>query len=476
MTAADDLHFPCDELPADAAQARMLGVYEQRQPGLFMQRVKIWDGAIAPAQLRKLAELAQRFSPEYPLHLTTRQDIEFHGIAAEDIPALQAGIAGVGLTTVAACGDSLRNITVCPGSGMCGGSRHLGELRRAIETHAETLPLLRDLPRKFKISLSGCAEGCGRPWISDVGLLANEDGSLTAVLAGSLGARPNTGLQLYDALPPTDILPLVTAALRLFHAEGDRENRRRARLRHVRERLGDDVFRERLHTLFEEEKHTDADPAPALPLTAADPPALVRLVPPLGDLSPEQAIALADVVAGEPGSELRLGLEHDLFVYGVPTESLPDWCADMIGVAPIVACPGTTWCATGVAESRAAAELLQGLVPLHSDLSIAISGCPNNCTHAAVADIGLIGRLRRVRGERKEHFRLLIGGGCGRTPEMGVKVHPAVPIADVRRVVGLLIEDWRQAGKPPFRAWAQANAERLGGLVRNEAGATEESP
>jgi sulfite reductase beta subunit-like hemoprotein len=461
MTDASEPHFPCDELPGDPGQARMLGVYEQRQPGVFMQRVKIWDGQITPAQLRALAELACNLSPEHPLHLTTRQDVEFHGVTAEGIPKLQAGIAAVGLTTVATCGDSLRNITVCPGSGRCSGSRDMADLRRAIETHAGALPLLRDLPRKFKISLSGCLQACARPWISDLGLIANADGSLTAVAAGSLGAKPQTGLQLYDALPLGDILPLVTAALRLFHAEGDRSNRRRARLRHVRERLGDDVFRARLHTLFEDEKDADATPAPEMPQTMTDPLELTRIVPPLGDLTPEQAIALADVVAGEPDGELRLGLEHDLFVYGVPTEKLPAWCVDLIGAAPIVACPGATWCATGLTNARAAAERLQGIVPPHSDLSIAISGCPNNCTHAAVADIGLVGRLLRVDGVRTDHYRLLIGGGRGATPEMAFELHPAVPVADVRQVVAGIIEEWRQAGKPSFSAWARAHAERL---------------
>jgi len=451
--------------------APMLGVYEQRQPGLFMQRVKIWDGTITATQLRTLAELALKFSPGSPLHLTTRQDIEFHGLAAENIPALQAGITAVGLSTVATGGDGLRNITVCPGSGRCCGTRHLGELRRSIETYANALPLLRDLPRKFKISLSGCSEACGRPWISDLGLVAHGDATLTVMAAGSLGALPQTGLQLYDALQLVDVLPLVTAALQLFHAEGNREDRRRARLRHVRERLGDDVFRERLHELFEEARTTTVISVPAMPeIMGEDPPELVRLAPPLGDLWPDQAIELAELAAAQPQGELRLGLEHNLYVYGVPRELLPDWCADMIGVAPIVACPGATWCATAIADSRAAATMLQGVVPPDSDIRIAISGCPNNCTHAAVADIGLVGRLRRVKGERKEHFRLLVGGGNGCNAEMAFKLHPAVPAAAVRRAVGLLIEQWSQADKPAFGTWVRANAERLEGMLRAELG------
>jgi len=455
MTAASDVQFPTP----------MPGVHEQRQPGLLKQRVKISDGTITPTQLRTLAELALRFSAGYPLHLTTRQNIEFHGVAAEELPALQAGIADVGLTA-SMCGKTVRSITVCPGSGICEGSRHLGDLRQVIETHARALPFIGDLPSKFKISLSGCSEACARPWISDLGLVANGDGSLTVVIAGSLGAHPQTGMLLCDALQPADVLPFVTAALRLFHAEGDRENRRRSRLRHVRERLGDDVFRKRLQALFEQERAAGLTSVPDMPLTVADPPELAHLVPPLGDISPDQAIELADVVASQPNGGLRLGLEHDLFVNGVPAELLPSWCADMIGVAPIVVCPGNTWCEKAVAESRRAATFLRGVVSPHSDLSIAISGCPNNCAHAAVADIGLVGSVKRVNGVPTDHYRLLVGGERGAGSEMAREVHPAVPVSDVRRVVGLLVEDWFRADKPAFGAWARANAGRLAGILR----------
>ena len=74
---------------------------------------------------RALADLCRRYTPSAPLLLTTRQDIEFHNLTTETIPLLQAELADAGLTSVGACGDTLRNITVCPGNGLCRGAPDL---------------------------------------------------------------------------------------------------------------------------------------------------------------------------------------------------------------------------------------------------------------------------------------------------------------------------------------------------------------
>ena len=246
--------FPCESLPENPSQARLLGIYPQRPEGLFMQRVKAPAGRMTLEQWRGLAELAARYTPDYPLHVTTRQNLELHGVREEDLPAVQQGIDSLGLTGAAACGDSVRNIAVCPRNGCCPGTWDIGELVRAIRAAVESLPWRENLPRKFKISVSGCREACGRPWINDVGLVANPDGSFRVILAGSLGAKPDLGLLVYDSLPLDDVLPLIVAVLRLFHAEGDRTNRSRARLRHLRQRLGEETFRSRVDELAAKRK------------------------------------------------------------------------------------------------------------------------------------------------------------------------------------------------------------------------------
>ena len=261
-----------------------------------MQRVKAPAGRMTLEQWRGLAELAARYTPDYPLHVTTRQNLELHGVREEDLPAVQRGIDSLGLTGAAACGDSVRNIAVCPRNGCCPGTWDIGELVRAIRAAVESLPWREDLPRKFKISVSGCREACGRPWMNDVGLVANPDGGFRVILAGSLGAKPDLGLLVYDSLPLDDVLPLVVAVLRLFHAEGDRTNRSRARLRHLRQRLGEETFRSRVDELLKQEKREGHWPTPALrPVETAVPPR-ERLDLPLGDIAPDMVVEMVEAV------------------------------------------------------------------------------------------------------------------------------------------------------------------------------------
>jgi sulfite reductase beta subunit-like hemoprotein len=309
------VRFPCDVFPAETAEARLLGIYPQRQEGLFLQRVKVLGGRVRPGQLRGLAELARRHSGDGLLHLTTRQDIEIRGLRPEDVPAVQRGVCDSGLTTVGACGDTVRNITVCPDNGLRRGSWDLSGLTEAIYAHAEAIPWVRQLPRKFKISLCSCPEHCARPWTNDLGLAVNADGTFQAVLAGSLGARPNTGLLVYPALPVADVLPLVTAAMKLFFEEGDRRVRAKARLRHVRERLGDEAFRRRIDELLAAEREGVVATPPAMHRVESDTPLEAHLHLPLGDLAPAIAEELCTAVEAV-GAELRIGLDHDLLVFG----------------------------------------------------------------------------------------------------------------------------------------------------------------
>ncbi len=456
MSDATAIVFPCDRCPDEPGPARLLGIYDQRQEGLLMQRVKVHAGRISAAQWRAVAKLAATYTPDYPLHLTTRQDIELHGIKPADIPAIQRGLADVGLTTVGACGDTLRNVTTCPSSGLAPGCADVIDIADVLRRAAESLPFIRTMPRKFKISVSSCQRGCARPWINDLGLIAEGYGAFRAILAGSLGARPGTGIELYRDLRPDELVPLTVAALRLFNDEGDRERRARARLRHVRERLGDEVFAERLDALFETAKKEGSWPVPELPPPTGRAIRSTRLHPPLGDIMPDAALALADALEAADG-QLRLGLEHDLFVFG-EVELDADLRA-IEGGPSIVACPGSTWCERGIADSRAAALQIREALPDDCELTICLNGCPNNCGHAAVADIGLTGRIATVGDARAECFRLLAGGDNGHGPALAEEIHPAVPAAKAADAVAQLVAEY---------AAGSLEGESFGKFVRRE--------
>ena len=447
MSGGRLIRFPCEAVPEEPAAARLLGIYPQRGGERLMQRVKVPEGRIRPSQLHALAALAELYSPNYPLHVTTRQDVELHGLLPGDVPAVQRGIAEAGLTSVAACGDSVRNVTVCPGSGFHAGSWNVLEVAEAIRGFVGSLSWVCELPRKFKISLSGCPRACARPWINDLGLVANADGMFSAILAGSLGPSPATGRLLYEALHPGEVLPLLSAALKLFHAEGERQRRGRARLRHLRQRLGDEEFRKRLDALLRREARELSVPVPRPPRVESDVPVQARLSLPLGDIAPQAAMELAGLVEAS-GTELRLGLQHDLYLFGGAPLSLGPSLGAMVDRPRLVACPGSTWCTRAVADSRAAARRILAALPDGGGLTVSVAGCPNNCPQAAVADIGLIGRARRTGDDGVECFRVLVGGGNGRTPELAREVYPAVPADRLQEIVVQLLGELSQGKQP----------------------------
>jgi sulfite reductase (ferredoxin) len=464
LTDVNPPQFPCESLPENPSHARLLGIYPQRPDGLFMQRAKAPAGRLTLEQWQGLAEVAFRYTPHYPLHVTTRQSVELHGIHREDLPAVQRDIDLVGLSGAGACGDTVRNITVCPRNGCCPGTWDIGGVVSAIRAAVETLPWRASLPRKFKISVSGCREACGRPWINDVGLVANQDGAFCAILAGSLGARPDLGLLVYDSLPMEDLLPLVVASLRLFHAEGDRTNRSRARFRHVRQRLGEESFRSRVEELLQQEQREGRWPRPALRLVEAEVPLREQLHLPLGDITPDIVLELVDAVRAADG-EVRLGMCHDLLIFAKAKPTLSPRLMALSVEPSIVACPGATWCSRGIVDSRAAASRVRGKFPNSCRLSIGITGCPNNCSQSAVADIGLIGRMLRRNGqEHVEGFKLCAGGGKGETATLGEELHPGFPAETVHEAVAWLAEEYqRTQGDHPmsFADFVAASGETL---------------
>jgi len=398
---------------------RLLGVYPQKQDGLFMQRIRIPGGRISWLQWRKIAELALKYTPGAPLHLTTRQDIELHDVTGQSIPDVHEGLAGAALTIFGAGGDSVRNLTVCAGCDLCRDAFDLLPLARLVQSHLEQQPVIFNLGRKFKISFSGCEQACARPWISDLGFIAQANGLFTVIGAGSLGPKPALGVRFYKDLPAGDILPLCVGALEFFEKLGERQNRRRARFRHVREKLGDRAFLTELDTRFKQAKARQTWPDIMPAATQGHLKLLHRLQLPNGNINPRQALDLAD--AAEPkGATLRINLEHGIELYGTEELELPDSLAQFANNPIIIACPGSTTCPRGLANCWAAADRIRKKLTKRQTkhLQICISGCPNNCAQSSVADIGLVGMKRRENGKLSEHYRLFIGGGNGKNEKL----------------------------------------------------------
>jgi sulfite reductase (ferredoxin) len=229
------------------------GIYGQRQPGVQMVRVKIPAGVLRARHLAALADAVDEYS-RGSLHLTTRQDVQFYDVALERVPEVLRSLAAAGLTTREACGNSVRNVTSCPLTGVI-ADEAFAVRPYAAATYAFLVrnPFCQQMSRKFKIAFSACPEDCAATAIHDIGALGRvvvRDGRPRAgfrlVVGGGLGPTPFVAQVLSDFVEPADLLATFKAILLVFSEEGNRRQKAKARLKFVLHRLGIEAFRARV--------------------------------------------------------------------------------------------------------------------------------------------------------------------------------------------------------------------------------------
>lgn len=232
-------------------QRRIEGVYPQSGTAQrLMVRVRGTAARWTSEQLRAVSSLAGRFG-DGSVHITTRGDLELHGVDPSNLDALLAHLASRGLTTRGACGDSVRNVTACAGSGICPHERlDAGSFAAGIAREFTSVPAYERLPRKFKISVSGCERACALPLIQDIGIVAesrrgnerSDEAGFRIYLAGGLGRHPAFGKKLPELVRPSRLIPFVRAAVECYNELGDRAHRHRARMKFLAEALGTETL------------------------------------------------------------------------------------------------------------------------------------------------------------------------------------------------------------------------------------------
>jgi sulfite reductase (ferredoxin) len=430
-----------------------------------MQRIKIPFGGVSPEQLEVLAALSEEYSDGI-LHVTTRQDIQLHYVHIDDTPDLMRRLAAVGITTREACGNSVRNVTACPLSGVCKTEAFdVSPYAQALMSFLLGHPDVQDFGRKFKPAFSGCEhEACGLVQMHDAGYVARVvDGKrgFKVVVGGGLGAVPHQAKVLSEFTPEEELLPQTQAVARVFARLGEKRNRGRARIKFLVAKLGIEEFRrlveeerkvlpndERWTAFLEDMPHTGGEaPRPAAPLTSGERGSafsewratnvqaqrqegysVVTLNLPLGDITADQTRALADLAREFCGDNIRTTVEQNVVLRFVPDADLPALHARLEAerlatpgagtIVDVTTCPGTDTCKLGIAASRGlGAELRQRLAVKSAampravgDLRIKISGCFNSCGQHHVADIGFYGNSRKIEGRTVPHFQVILGG------------------------------------------------------------------
>ena len=230
-----------------------------------MQRIKIPAGGLNAGQLETLADLAEEYSDGIA-HITTRQDVQLHYVHIEDTPSVMRRLGAASITTREACGNSVRNVTACPYSGVCPDEKFdVTPYSRALSKFLMGHPDTQNFGRKFKHSFSGCSQhACGLASMHDMGMVAvtriengEEKRGFEVSVGGGLGAVPYQAKLFDPFVPPEELLPLAQAISRVFARLGEKKNRSRARIKFLVQDLGIEKFKE---LVLEERKILPHDP------------------------------------------------------------------------------------------------------------------------------------------------------------------------------------------------------------------------
>ena len=462
---------PVDEIAEDdLIRMKWYGVFHrQLTPGHFMMRLRTPGGRMTSLQAEAIATSARDFGAG-DIDITTRQNVQIRGLSLENIPEVWRRLELTGMTSMQSGMDNVRNYVGCPLAGLDAdeiydttplltalGTAHLGKREYS------------NLPRKFNVALAGCRDDCGHAIAHDLGFVPatrNVAGTRTVgfnVLVGSAlgGTSPRLGKPLDVFVPPSLVVPLFLALLRVFRDYGPREKRTKARLKWLIDERGEEWLRESLerematkllHAGKDERTRTAGDHLGVHRQRQAG-MYYVGLHVPVGRMTVDQMLELARLARVYGNADIRLTVSQNAIIATVPEENLKHLLQQplLTELRPdppalwrnLVACTGTDYCHYSLIDTKKRAvalvtELEARGVQAADDVRIHISGCVHACGKHHVADIGLQGANVRVGDAVIEAADIYKGGrldGEGRLAEQITQKTPMSELADKMEVL-----------------------------------------
>ncbi|MEY4091834.1 MAG: hypothetical protein RLZZ496_1016 [Pseudomonadota bacterium] len=507
----------------------MNGLYLQLHA--YMLRVAIPYGTLSSRQMRQLAMIADKWDKGYG-HFTTRQNIQFNWPTLKDVPDILDALAEVEMHAIQTSGNCIRNVTADQFSGVAADE---------IEDPRPTAELLRQwsslhpeftfLPRKFKIAVTGAVHDRAAIKGHDIGLRILKHPTTGEVgyeitVGGGLGRTPMIGKVIRDFLPKADLLPYLEAVMRVYNAEGRRDNKYKARVKILIHEAGIDEIRkaveeefaasnraaiaadpkevERINAYFAPPAYeTLPDTSAILDAAKAKDPELKRFIDTNGfahkvpgyaaitvslkaigaapgDATSDQMRALADIADTYSLGELRVTHLQNIVLPYVKKDDVPALYAALkahdLGTAnvglitDIVACPGMDYCALATARSIPIAQDIAKRFAdpdrqqLIGELGIKISGCINACGHHHIGHIGILG----LEKSGEESYQITLGGDATENAAIGERLGPGVTGDDVpdtiERIVDIYLAE-RQSGERFIDTYRRVGLDRFKGAI-----------
>jgi len=409
----------------------------------FMMRIGIPNGILTAHQLRVIGGLTRKYARNLA-DITVRQNIQLHWLTIESLPEVVDALDAIGLSPKGACGDVVRNVTGCPLAGVAAD-----ELIDASPVAVEIAHLLTanpefyNLPRKFKISATGCPSWCSHPEINDIALTAtklNGQVGFSVRVGGGLSNEPFLAVRLDAFVLPEQAVSVARAIAEIFRdQQGLRGSRDRARMKYLFMREGwtaesflaelqsrldfkllpgapevvpSDIYRD--HTGIHPQRKKGRSYVGASVLR--------------GRLTGEQLEAAADLAERFGSGSLRATVSQNLVFIDIPNKKTAELARELgkIGLQVegssfwrgAVACTGTEFCKLAITETKGFTrwlvdELEERLPQFDQQLRLNVTGCPNGCGQHWIADIGIEGKKIKHEGKLTDAYYFCLGGAVG---------------------------------------------------------------
>ena len=538
--AAEGLSFDeIEEREGEGVWERMkwTGMYTHGvQRGYIMMRTKVPGGYLTPEQAEVIGEVATEYAcapEEYGgeeqnsiwgdayLDITTRQDIQKHWIEIEDVPEIWDMYDEVGLTTIGGCGDGARNVLGCPAAGLDGHECFNAQpVVDAVSDFFEGNREYSNLPRKFKMTITGCKHDCSQSQINDIGLTPakkkidssaqSDDGEwqygFHTKVGGGLSDGPRMASSQDMFIPPEDAVEYCRAVAQTFKELGDRHNRGVCRMRYLVEQMGPEKFEEAVR-----DRASVEFPTRGVDLTEGyvgdhvgvhdqkkDGLKYVGFNVIAGRMGGDEFAEAARAAEkyGTEDASVRLATDQNFLITHIPEKNVGKLMNEPFArkykpnPGPFsrgaVGCTGSEFCNYGIIETknrvRRWAKALDKRIDTPEDLDVVrmhMSGCSASCAQPQIADIGFRGETVQIEdpeGTTNEEGDNLVegmdfglGGALGTDNEFLDWVEHAVPADAVIPALEQLFDaytDERHEGERFYEWCRRVDNDRLRSVMQ----------
>jgi sulfite reductase (ferredoxin) len=423
---------------------------EGKATEFFMMRIGLPNGILTSEQLRVIAHLTKKYARNLS-DITTRQNIQLHWLTISALVEVTDALTAVGLSPKGACGDVVRNVTGCPLAGLDGHEMIDGSpLALEIAQKLTANPEFYNLPRKFKICVTGCPLWCSYPEINDLALTAIkrvtdgvEEIGYTLRVGGGLSTEPHIAVRIPAFIPQDKAYDVVVSVVRIFREQDElRQSRTAARIKYLFMKHG--WTADSMLEAIEAKLGYKLDPSPLeadvvpddvyrdhVGVTPQKQPGLSSVGASVmgGRLSGDQLEQLATLADKYGDGNLRATIAQNIVLVNIRNENVKALIVDLnamdlrVEVSTFwrgaVACTGTEFCKLAISETKAFSkwltEEMEGRLPgFDQQIKLHVTGCTNSCGQSWIADIGLEGKKIKKDGKLVDAFYFCVGGAVGK--------------------------------------------------------------